>query len=235
MLSFDSISFDDAGYTRQPDPLDPSAGEPRVWHLPAGDHLGLFYFPLPPDLPIALTAPLATIRATMRAGIHSAGVGLISLDLCALDGCVAIRKIVKVPQRPHGMTYLGSLTLPFRDFSFVLKVQCAEHGITGMRDTIVLQELFLARLAGKGRPDVASGELTNWADDPYDPSIRKGFIRNRAEREEHDARFPTHPLSRCRTVLRHLEATVAVGSDVRAAAAWEGPPQVPARPWWRVW
>ena len=60
-----------------------------------------------------------------------------------IDGCRAVWLIVKAPQKPHGMTYIGSLTFPFRNFSFVLKAVCVEHGTPGMREAVVL-ERFLA-------------------------------------------------------------------------------------------
>jgi hypothetical protein len=40
-----------------------------------------------------------------------------------------------------GVTYLGSLTIPFRDFSFVIKVQCWEEGITGLREALLFDEM----------------------------------------------------------------------------------------------
>jgi hypothetical protein len=36
------------------------------------------------------------------------------------------------------MTYVGSLTIPFLDFSFVIKVQCEEKGATGIREAVLL-------------------------------------------------------------------------------------------------
>jgi len=32
--------------------------------------------------------------------------------------------VLKIPRQPHGITYLGSLTIPFAEFSFVIKMQC---------------------------------------------------------------------------------------------------------------
>ena len=70
----------------------------------------------------------------------AAGAAIIEPETTTTDGCLALRQIIKVPQQPHGTTYVGSLLLAFRDFSFVIKVQCQEHGTTGLRDTIILDE-----------------------------------------------------------------------------------------------
>lgn len=231
MRSLDSLAFDASDYTLAPDPAQPEVAEPRVWHTPFGDGLGLFYFALPPDLEADLSS-LPAVRAASRASSIRAGVGVISIDTCSVAGCGALRKIVKIPQRPSGMTYVGSLTLPFRDFSYVLKVQCEEYGVTGVRDTTIGQELMLA---GQITPDAAAGVLVGWAADPYDPSLRDGVLRNRSESEEYDARFPEHPLSRCRAVLQHLERTLRVADEVRFAPAWRFPPASQRKRWWRFW
>jgi hypothetical protein len=109
-----------------------------------------------------------------------------------------VRTIVKVRQQPHGMTYIGSLTLPFRDFCFIVKAQCREHGETGVREAIVFH--LLAR----------EGRL------PKDPKERFNMA-SISDEERHDARFPNHPLSRLRRLMRHLESTAAL-DDATAAA-----------------
>jgi hypothetical protein len=44
----------------------------------------------------------------------------LSMSKPEVAGCLTTRLIVKVPHNP-GMTYVGSITLPFHDFSYVLK------------------------------------------------------------------------------------------------------------------
>ena len=86
----------------------------------------------------------------------AAGLGVIEIDTGQIDGCTAIRTILKAPQQPHGMTCVGAITLPFRDFSFVIKAQCAEHGTTGVREAVTLDAML-----GSGRiklEDVARAE-----------------------------------------------------------------------------
>lgn len=99
------------------------------------------------------------------------------------------------------MTYVGSITLPIRDFSYVLKTQCEECCVTGIRDAIVSSE------------KIASGEITldtekeivrGWMRDPYDSSAQQGFAMNLSEEEQSDHRFPNHPLSRPRRLLNHF-------------------------------
>ena len=131
MRSLDSVTFD----TSELEPREGRDGV-RVWQTRAGDGLGLFYFPIPPDIPVGLDSIVA-IRAACRRKALEAGGAIIEVDRLALDGCPTIREIIKIPQQPHGMTYMGSFILPFRDFSYVVRVECPERGVTGFREAVV--------------------------------------------------------------------------------------------------
>jgi hypothetical protein len=212
MPSLASVRFADSGFRFQ--------GErdgARIWHTEAGDGIGLYYFALKPDIDADLRS-IDKVRQAFRSKVAAAGAAIIAVDTITTDGCLAIRHIIKVPQRPHGMTYIGALLLPFCDFSFVVKAQCQEHGTTGIRDAVVLEEAFR-----DGRTSVEPDgiTLTGWMQDPYDPAIRDGFHWNLSEAREYDARFPNHPLSRLRRLLAHLEATLQVENEVR-----QSPPYV---------
>src|SRR5436309_12094822 len=52
--SVDAIRFHTTGYAAQG---EPRPGKARVWHTPRGDSLGVYFFPVPPDLP-ANAAPV---------------------------------------------------------------------------------------------------------------------------------------------------------------------------------
>jgi hypothetical protein len=200
----DAITFDTVGWTEQP-----RQPRQRVWHNARGDGLGLFYFPIAPDVP----APLDPLDRLWQAYRSTTSGGLIKLDVVRFDGVAAIKLILKVPQQPHGMTYLGSWTFPWRDFSYVLKIQCREDGMTGIRDAVVLAEEM-----GAGRVQIDDRQqLRGWSDDPYDSDVTSGLVRNLAEDEKYDARFPDHPLSRLRRYEGQLESTIVVAPSARRA------------------
>jgi hypothetical protein len=190
----------------------------RIWHTPEGDGLSVFYFPLKPDVDADVRS-VEKIRQATRSRVTAAGAAIIELESTTTDGCLALRQIIKVPQQPHGMTYVGSLLLPFRDFSFVIKVQCQEHGTTGIRDAVILDE---ALRDGRVTFDPDRKDfLKGWMRDPYNPALHRGFHWNLSEAPEYDVRFPDHPLSRLRPVLAHLELTLRVTEEVK-----ESPPYV---------
>jgi hypothetical protein len=213
MPSLASVTFDASGFA-----FDGESDGARVWYTPAGDGLGVWYFALKPDVDADVRS-IEKVRRAVRSRVTSRGAAIVEVETTTTDGCLALRQIIKVPQQPHGMTYIGSLLLPFRDFSFVVKVQCEERGTTGVREAIVLAE---AMSDGRVTFDPKRKEaLKGWMQDPYDPALPSGFHRNLAEAPEYDLSFPDHPLSRLRPVLAHLELTLRVTKEVR-----ESPPYV---------
>jgi hypothetical protein len=144
--------------------------------------------------------------------VNEAGLGIIEIETLVIDACPAVRTVFKGSQEPTDRTYLGALTFPFRDFSYVLKVQCEEVGMTGMRDMVVFIKL---RRSGEPGLDLDGGRMTSWLDDPYDPNENGSMTRNKSERPEYDAEFPNHPLSRARKLLDHLERTVRISDTVK--------------------
>jgi len=208
MISLDSVTFDEKGFVRQ----DEQANV-RLWLCSTGDQLGLFLYSIRPDLGAGLDNPDG-LRRFYRSLAEPAGFGIIEVELRQLDGCEAVRTIFKAPQEPAGRTYLGSLTIPFADFSFVLKVQCVEAGMTGQRDTFVLSELLSKGEIGL---DVEGGSKSGWVQDPYDPTQVSAMTMNRSERTEYDSMFPDHPLSRARQILAHLEQTIRLSQAVKGS------------------
>ena len=221
LITFDSTGFEPQG----------EINGTRVWYSPANDGVGLYYYGVPPDINCDI-ANVQAVRDFYRLAATNAGLAIIEVETAMIEGCHAIRTIIKAPQQPTGMTYLGSITLPFRNFSFVLKVQCAEHGTTGFREAAVLN-----RLISNGEVTISSDdEIQGWMQDPYDSSIKAPLMRNQSEACEYDSQFPDHPLSRARQVLDHIEKTMVIAPEVLTAAPFDGRmPANKSKPWWKRW
>jgi hypothetical protein len=183
----------------------------RAWSTPSGDAVGLYHYPIAPDLPQSADQ-IADLRRHYRGLVEGAGLGVIAIERVEIAAASWVRTIFKAPQDPKGRTYIGSLTLPLRDFSYVVKVQAAELGVTGLRDTIVFSKLLSSGVVVMG-PEGAEG----WLVDPYEPGLVGPMTRNRSEVEEYDSEFPDHPLSRARATLRHVASTLRVSDGVRSA------------------
>jgi hypothetical protein len=236
MPNLNSLQFDTAGLT-----LRQEEEAQRAWLTATGDAVSTHFFPLAPDIQAALD-DIDELRRFYRRTVTTSGLGMIEVDTLRIDGCTAIRTVFKVPQQPTGRTYLGALTLPFRDFSFVAKAQCPEYGMTGLRDTVVLNEMLAS---GRIKPDESNkdGAIPGWMRDPYDLAVVGPMLRNLAEDEEYDTRFPDHPLSRCRALLHRLQDSLKLVPDAASAPPFlfpakpsPGDPAPPSgRPWWKVW
>jgi hypothetical protein len=205
MPSLESITFDTTGLSFQGD-----KNGVRVWYASSGDGLGLYYFPVTPDISADINS-LISVRSFYGKQVASAGAGVISIDTLDIDGCKLIKMIIRVPQQPSGVIYLGSLTLPFKDFSFVVKMQCAERGSTGIRETLIMDELLKVR---EVRID-SSGKIEGWFQDPYDPTASAMWMMNKAESDKYDIRFPEHPLSILRQTLRQIESLMRISEEVK--------------------
>jgi hypothetical protein len=203
------VTFDAEGYR-----VEPRAANLWVFHAPTGDLVQLWRFDLAPDIGAALDDEPA-VRAMYRERVARAGAGLVAVDCVTVAAVRAVRVVIKAPMEPRGRIYVGSLTLPFRDFSYVLKVECREQAATGVREAIVMAKVAL--------PLDANNELAGWFADPYEPSARGPMVRNLSEDEQYDPLFPEHPLTRVRSLLGHVERTLAVDPKVRAAPPFTGP------------
>ena len=177
----------------------------RVWRFADGDAVGIYFFAVVPDLPQVESATEFTTRYAEK--ISAAGVKLVESALVDLTGLRAVMAIVKIPQAPSGMTYVGSLTIPFATCSYVVKVQCKERGVTGLREAFLLDK----RLRDGVAPEAALQDIAVSGDAP-----------------EHDSQFPAHPLARARKHLASLATAVRVGERLRSIKAFGLPSYVDA-------
>jgi hypothetical protein len=205
MPSIESVTFDTTSLRHQGD-----ENGVRVWYAPSGDGIGLYYFPIKPDIPTDINS-LTSVRSVYGKQIAAANAAVISIDTLDIDQCKSIKLIIKVPQEPSGVVYLGSLTLPFKDFSFVIKMQCSERGLTGMREAIIMDELLKK---GEVKAD-SSGKISGWLQEPYNSNISSTSIMNKAELDEYDFRFPEHPLSILRHTLRQVESSIRISEETK--------------------
>jgi hypothetical protein len=111
-----------------------------------------------------------------------------------------IYSIVKTLRKPSGVQYCLTYQ-QFFDRDHILMVQgfFDEIGTTGMRDAVVY-ELSIR----KGMIGSDSDPSAGWAKDPYDPLYMQGALMNLSEQEQFDDKFPGHPLSMCRELVRTI-------------------------------
>jgi hypothetical protein len=190
--SLDSVTFDACRYEFRGD-----RDGARVWFLPEGGGVGLYFFPRRPDLPtVESTEQLREFYAAQMGG----RLPVVECRVLPLDGVPSIWLIAKsLDEHTRGAVYFGSLTIPFQDFSFVIKIQCREQGVTGMREALLVDE---ALRKGTGRVEGDRFVPVGWSSDD----------------EQFDDILPQHPLSRVRRELRRIASSVQIVPTVRNAA-----------------
>ncbi len=221
MASLDDLTLELPGWTQE----SQSSSE-AIWRNEDGHGLGAYCYDIPPDIGASLEK-LDELRAYYRDAIVGAGGGLVQADVGAVAAIPTVETIFKIPQEPSGMSYIASITIPFESFSFVIKTQCAEEGMTGMRDTVVFDLMM-----SKFEFDEVTGSPIGWKQDPYDPEAIAPVLRNRADDIEWDEKFPDHPLSRCRGYLLEAKAGLTLSDAVKGAPRFAGRPRAKKKSWW---
>jgi hypothetical protein len=189
--SIDSLKFETDGWKFHG---EKEPGQMRLWETPDSDAVLLHFFGVPPNLPVTNTVD--DISAMYASGLAAGGGKVVECTVGKFAHCDAVRLLLKAPQKPSGMMYQAAVTIPFRDFSFVVKIQSPEHGSTGVREAVLAEK----RMAAGEMPDVSG----------------KGpFFRDwNPDAPEYDEQFPTHPVSRVRRILAHVARTASLDQAV---------------------
>lgn len=202
-VNINSISIPTFGW----DIVEKNDGE-IVWVNPEQSALiSIYFFNIPPDLPTI--KDIDALRSFHRSVADSGG-GIIEVSTFNLKGFPSVKTIFKFPQPEKGMSYLASVTIPFENCSFVIKTQAVEVGTTGIRDAFVLDKFLES-----GEVTFDDNGLKNWFEDPYDPTFKEGTPMNKSEKEEYDAEFPEHPLTKVRNMINQAIEEVVFRDELK--------------------
>ncbi|WP_336958245.1 hypothetical protein [Chryseobacterium contaminans] len=174
----------------------------------------LHFFDKEPDLPTA--QDLDYLKKFYRNIAASTNGGIIETDIINIHNIPCVKNIIKIPQQETGMAYIASITIPFENCSYVVKIQADEIGITGMRDAVILD-----RLHKTGEVEINEETMKNWFEDPYDPDFKQGTLMNKSELEKYDHEFPEHPLSIARSLIRSIAATIIFKQEIKKLPAFK--------------
>lgn len=176
--------------------------------------LSINFIKLSPDLPTVKDSKI--IRDFYRTQIAPSNGGLIQADIVDIRGIATVKCIFKISQQGGPMIYLASLTIPFDDYSYVVKVQAMEAGITGMRDAIILNKLLAS-----GEIEMKDEKLEGWFADPYEITYRSGILMNKSDHQSYDIEFPDHPLTLVRTMIEQLQKEISFDPEIFKLAGFD--------------
>jgi hypothetical protein len=188
----------------------------KVWTNPEADVVTLNLFLTAPDIRVSL-ANLEGLREMYREQVTAAKGGLIEVGTLEVSSIPSIKTILKLPQKMAGVAYVAAITIPFKDFSFVLKITCQERGFGGTREIRILEQRRLALLEKGETRDVMIG----WNSDPYDPNFKSELLMTFAENQVFDADFPDHPISRARFWIEKFEKSLKLEKSLVAFEPFE--------------
>lgn len=174
--------------------------------------LSLNFFSIKPDLPTV--KDLDYLRSFYRNSISTVNGGLINVDTLTLYHSPVVKTIFKISQEEYGMIYIASLTIPFEDYSFVVKIQTVESGMTGLRDSVILNKLLES-----GEVSFENEEIKNWFSDPYDSDFKQGVLMNKSEDEKYDNEFPDHPLTIARIMINKISKEIILTPELASVAS----------------
>jgi hypothetical protein len=177
----------------------------KVWTNEQADVVTLNLFQAPPDIRVPLSN-LEGLQQMYREQVTAAKGGLIEVSTLEISGILCIKTIFKLPQKMAGVAYVAAITVPFKDFSFVLKITSQERGFGSTRETRILEQRRLALLEKGETRDAMDG----WNADPYDPNFKSELLMTFAENQIFDSDFPDHPISRARFWIEKFQKTLTL-------------------------
>lgn len=166
------------------------------------------YFGLEPD--VLTVKDVDKLRESIRESISESNGAIIKLEIGNIQNVVVVEQILKFPMEHQGMAYVGSIIIPYKNCSYVLKVQCPEVGTTGIRDSTIFSKMI-----NEGVITLEGGIIPKgWAKDPYDETITGGVQMNLSEEEQYDKMFPEHPLSIVRNIMAQFTNLVKLDTKL---------------------
>ena len=157
--------------------------------------LSLTFFPQPPDFKADLS-DIDALRQQSEEAIQPYDGEITEISSEVIENVPMLRQIIKVPLNNDGSgrVYIGTYAIPFQKYSYVIKIQCPEIGVTGLRESMATSELMREGKLELGEPN-ADGTPSQL------PEQIQKLISQTTDDEKFDSLFPNHPLTRLR---RHL-------------------------------
>lgn len=202
MPPLDCIKFSTAGWTPEE-----AREEGIVWTNERGDRME-FSVKESPRLPPLY--PVEDLQRFVSREWQDDRTALISLDVVSIRGSSLIRGVMKHYDADNLCSYSGLLLLPFRDFSYELRIHTVSSHFPSVRETEVKGEL-----KQNEKPDL-------WYQDPYNTESRSTFLCSESDYEEYDDRYPEHPLTCLRREMQVISASFEAAREVKNSVPFQG-------------
>jgi hypothetical protein len=204
--TINSISCDTTGWL-----IHEESAERRLWLSDRHDAILFRLFNTPPTFPYDFSDIEAARKFYASQSIANGGV-MLSVDFLRAGGIDVMKGVFKYrsPQPDSmAMYFVGVLAFLCRDFAFQINTESLEIGTTGTREAAV--SLILNEKPSEDREPI----LVNSIEEMFENMRSRPLGRIASDREEYDASFPHHPLSKVRTLQQHIIDTITVDSTIK--------------------
>lgn len=140
--------------------------------------------------------------------------GLIEVAVIDVNGGKQAIKTILKQKVDNAPMYTGKLQYKTGSGGgMVIQVVAREYGVTGVREAIVGDMLSdhtvtETKTESGGTLTMQGGLPKDFDEDPYDPGYKKGYLMNKSELSEYDAKFPDHCLSVLRSTLDSIQSSL---------------------------
>ncbi len=183
----------------------------RMWMTNSRDAVLFRLFDNPPTFPYDFSDVEAARKFYHAQSIDNGGV-MLSVDFTCAGGIDVMKGVFKYrsPQpNSMGMYFVGILAFLFRDFAFQINTESLETGTTGAREAAI--SLILNEKPAENRESIP----VNSMEEMFEMMRNRPLSKTPADREEYDASFPNHPLSKVRAIQQHIINTITVDNVVK--------------------
>ncbi len=199
MPTLDCIVFNTSGWTPEE-----ATDDLIAWTNEAGDRLEYRISNKSPVLPALY--PIDLVQKFAGEHWQNDSTALISVDVLSVRGMSIVRSVLKHRLSDEQHSYHGRIHLPFRDFSYEIRVKMAAVDAPTPRE-------------GKIHAELASDE--SWDQAPYHPAPA-GYLCCRADHEQFDEQFPQDSLTLLRLELVKIIASLQTIREVRNSIPFQG-------------
>lgn len=219
--SLDDVLLDPGISAITPEQPDPNKRQ-WVWKYQdgSGDVLALRLAPAPSadNRPPYGRAKLKQVRDYWVKDSENDTTTVIEIDIADVDGVEFTKVMAKKLREDKRAHYFGFLDFTCDKFDLMASVSCLEapgtpEKPTGLRDSTILTVMMND---GKLTFNPQTREIEGWAQHPYLPELRSGFLRNLADEEAFDEHFPNHPLTRVREHLAGVIGTMTFAPPLKS-------------------
>jgi hypothetical protein len=170
--------------------------------------LTLNYFDKKPDLPCNIN-DINNLRTFFVQSVNNVKGAVLNIDVIEIENILSLYHLFKVMTQ-NGMLYIGTIIIPFMNFSYVIKVQSIEGSMKGIRESVIMDRLLSENIIKINDKN----EIEGWFNEKIYGLSFSELKSNLSDEEKYDSEFEDHPLTLVRNTIKHVKSTMNMDKKV---------------------